>query len=417
MMRGARLCSSIVAVVLLGAGGCSQSTRPTAGGRDETNAKREAPPPARDAGGLVMPEAHKDEPEDHEELPSKVRLSAEVIAAAGIRTTAAVEERLPSTANLTGEIVADPDRSAKVALRVAGRIVDVRFREGDRVKPGDVLLVVESKELAQARALYISTMARADAAHKNAERLERVAAKGLAAGQEVADAQAQSRSLEADAHAARQTLSALGPGALDLDGDTARLTARAPIGGFVLRRDAMRGQTVPDAHVVAEIADLDRVWFLGRLFEKDLARVKVGGAAEIRLNAYPDEVFEGVVESIGRQLDPAARTVLARVVLRNRGDLLKVGLFGAALVVMAGPPEGKPRVVVPLSAVTKIADHDTVFVRQPDGDFEVHPVTLGRSAAGKIEIVAGLRAAEQVVSQGVFTLKSSVLKSTFGEED
>ena len=73
--------------------------------------------------------------------------------------------------------------------------------------------------------------------------------------------------------------------------------------------------------------------------------------------------------------------------------------------------------MVPLSAVTRIADRDCVFVHQPDGDFEVHHVTLGRSAAGRVEIVVGLRAGEQVAIDGVFTLKSAVLKGTFGEED
>jgi cobalt-zinc-cadmium efflux system membrane fusion protein len=57
------------------------------------------------------------------------------------------------------------------------------------------------------------------------------------------------------------------------------------------------------------------------------------------------------------------------------------------------------------------------FVRQSDGDFELHPVTLGRTAAGRVEILSGLRAGETVVVDGVFTLKSAILKGTFGEED
>lgn len=395
--------------------GCSRSTPTTSaeqGGHDARTSQ--AHPSATQADGGAP---HSDEAEEHEELPKEVRLSDEVVAQAGIKNTAAVELVLPATVSLTGEVVADPDRSAKVALRVAARIVDVRVKEGDRVKAGDVLLIAESKELAQARAAYVALLARADAARKNADRLERVAGKGLAAGQEVADAQAAARTLEAEARAAKQTLSALGPGALDVEGDTARLLVRAPIGGYVLRRDAVRGQTVADQHVAAEIADLDRPWFLCRLFEQDLAKVKLGAAAEVRLNAYPAEVFQGRIESIGRQLDPAARTVVARVVLRNRDDLLKVGLFGKALVVSVESAPGNARIVVPLGAVTQIAGKDVVFVREPNGHFAVHHVTLGRSAAGKVEIVAGLRPGEQVVSEGVFTLKSAVLKSTFGEED
>jgi cobalt-zinc-cadmium efflux system membrane fusion protein len=56
-------------------------------------------------------------------------------------------------------------------------------------------------------------------------------------------------------------------------------------------------------------------------------------------------------------------------------------------------------------------------VQHPDGDFELHEVVLGRTATGKVEIVSGLREGERVVDQGVFTLKSAVLKNTFAEEE
>jgi cobalt-zinc-cadmium efflux system membrane fusion protein len=81
-----------------------------------------------------------------------------------------------------------------------------------------------------------------------------------------------------------------------------------------------------------------------------------------------------------------------------------------------GPAQPR-REVVPLTAVTKVADRDVVFVLQPDGDFEVHPVTLGRTAGSRVEILSGLREGERIVVEGVFTLKSAVLKSTFGQEE
>lgn len=251
----------------------------------------------------------------------------------------------------------------------------------------------------------------------NAERLQSLAAKALASGQEVTVATAEAAALEAEVAAARQTLDAFGQGEGAAQGGSARVTIRSPLSGFVLSRDGVQGQSVDAAHVIAVVGDLDRAYFLGRLFEKDLARVKVGAAVDVRLNAYPDEVFQGTIETIGRQIDPAARTVTARVIVRNHGDLVKVGLFGGARVVVAAAEGPKARVVVPLAAVTRVADKDVAFVRQPDGDFEVHQVTLGRAAEGRVEILGGLRVGEDVVVNGVFTLKSAVLKSTFGEGD
>ena len=95
---------------------------------------------------------HDDESEGHEELPTKVRLPAEVLASADVRTAVVTKKPLPATVDLTGEVVADPDRAVRVAARVPGRIVEVRFKEGERVKAGAILVVLESPELARARA-------------------------------------------------------------------------------------------------------------------------------------------------------------------------------------------------------------------------------------------------------------------------
>ena len=394
-----------IALILILALGCNRSER----SKEEHEEQHEAKKAPQPDGG-----EHADE-EGHEELPSKVRLPPKVVVAAGIKTAPVTSEALPQTISLTGQLISDPDRTAKIAARVPGRIVAANFKEGDRVKQGALLAVIESPELARARAQLSAAEARARAAHQNLERLSRVADKGLASGQEVSTSTADAQTLDAELRAARQTLTAFGTDAES--GDGARIELHAPLSGFVLARDAVRGQTVTPEHVLFTIADLERAYFTARLFEKDLARVKTGAIADVHLNAYPNETFVGRVENVGRALDEQQRTVLARIALQNRNDLLKVGLFGTALVVVEDTVARTARPVVPLSAVTRIAERDCIFVREPDGDFEVHRITLGRSAAGKVEIAAGVRAGEQVVTDGVFTLKSAVLKGTFGEED
>lgn len=360
---------------------------------------------------------HVDEAEGHDELPTRVRLPAEVLASAGIRTAAVIKKPLPATVDLTGEVVADPDRTTRVAARVPGRIVEVRFKEGERVKAGAILAVLESAELARVRASFASLQARGQSAQKNAERLSNLAKTGLAADQEVAGATAEAHALQAEAGAAQRTLQSFGLSVAELSPSGSRFELRARIEGFIVSRSAIVDQTVTAEHVLAEIVNLDHAYFLGRLFEKNLERVKVGVSAEVRLNAYSKEVFLGKVESIGKQLDPIARTVVARIAIENRDDLLKVGLFGMAHVNSGDAEQEESTLVAPLNAVTQIADRDVVFVRYLDSDFEVHRVTLGRTASGQVQILSGLRAGEQVVVEGVFTLKSAVLKSTFGEED
>ncbi|MGQ0508760.1 MAG: efflux RND transporter periplasmic adaptor subunit [Myxococcaceae bacterium] len=370
--------------------------------------KPQASPPAPEPA-----HEHEDERE-HPGLPDKVKLPAAVIGAAGIRTAAIETAVLPVTVDLTGEVSADPDASAQVSLPVAVRVVEVHFKEGQRVKAGDVLVVAESPELARARAALSGAQAKARTAAANAKRLASLAEKGLAAGQELSAAAGEAESAEAEERAARQTLTAFGAIA---QSKSARLSLTAPIDGFVLSRDAVVGQNLPAEHMLARIARFERAYFLARVFEKDLGRLKQGASAEVRLNAYPDEVFVGTVETVGRQLDASARTVVARILLTDANDRLREGLFGTARIAMNEEATGPARPVVPLVAVTQIARRNVVFVQQADGDFEVHPVELGHSAGGRVEVLSGLRAGEQVVVDGVFTLKSAVLKETFGEDE
>jgi membrane fusion protein, heavy metal efflux system len=358
---------------------------------------------------------HDDEPE-HAALPTRVRLDPRVIVDAKLKTAPVTRAALAATIDLPGEVSFDPDSMARVSALVAGRIESVHCREGQTVKKGDLLVVISVPELGKASAAYTATAAKAAAARANAARLQALAAKRLAAQQEVMSATAEADALEADANAALAQLRALGAGASGPSAAT-QLRVLAPISGDIVSRDAVVGQPVTPDHILATIADLREVWFLARVFEKSLAQIQVGAAVEIQLNAYPDEKFSGSVEYLGKQVDSSARTVTARIRIANRSDLLRLGLFGVAHVAAATQDErARSAIVVPRSALTEIAGKPVVFVRQPDGDFDLHAVVLGDAALGKVQVLNGLRIGEELVVDGVFTLKSTLLKSTFSEE-
>jgi len=355
---------------------------------------------------------HKDEAA-HDELPRRVRLSPEVIADAKIRTAAVTRESLSATLALPGEIVADPDRLARVASPADGRIEKVSFKEGSPVKRGDVLAIVRVPELGKVRGALAGASARAKAARANAERLKHLLEQKLASAQEHENAVAEASAFEAEARALSTELSAMGTGG----GGGASLALRAPLDGVVIARDAVVGQPVTTETVLATVADLSSVWFMARVFEKDLGRVHPGSAVEVQLNAYAGERFIGTLDYVGKQVDPVARTLTARVVLTNRDDKLRLGLFGSARLSTGETPKRPATLVIEHSAVTEIGGKKAVFVRHPDDDFELHEVTLGESALGKVEVLSGLREGESVVIEGVFTLKSVVLKSAFAEEE
>lgn len=357
---------------------------------------------------------HSDEPA-HDELPKKVRLSERVIKEAQIESEPVRREMLPNTLALPGEIAADPDKSARLSSPIPGRIESVRFREGDSVRRGAVLATLQVPDLGKLRAEQAAKAAQATAARSNAERLRILLSQNLAANQAYVDALAQAEALELETRAAAEHVKALG--LTQQRGRPSTLELRAPFDGVAVSRSAVVGQPVAADEIIAEIVDLSETLFFGRVFEKDLGRLEANAPVEVQLNAYPKERFEGTVEYVGRRVDPVARTVTARVRLKNRDDRLRIGLFGTAYIATDTASARTPTLVVPRGALTEVAGNQVVFVQHPDRDFELHEVVLGHAAAGRVEVVSGLREDERVVTQGVFTLKSAVLKNTFAEEE
>jgi cobalt-zinc-cadmium efflux system membrane fusion protein len=393
-------------LALVASFGCSRSR--------EEPAHKSAPAPSAAAVESARP--HDDEPA-HEPLPTHIRLDPQVVIDAKLKFAPVTREVLAATLELPGEVASDPDKTARVSPLVDGRIESISFKEGQNVKKGDVLAVVKVPELGKAKAAYAATAAKSQAARANADRLQALADKQLAPAQEVLSAKSEADALEAEARAAEEQLRALGSAA-SATGVGSLLQIRAPTSGIVVSRDAVVGQAVTAEQPLAIIADLNEVWFLARVFEDNLEQVRIGAPAEVRLNAYPRDTFDGKIEYLGKQIDPTARTVVARIRLENRSELLRLGLFGTARIASSNSDaRAEPTLVVPRSAVTEVGKQSVVFVRQADGDFDLHEVTVGQSALGKVQILSGVRDGEQVVVDGVFTLKSALLKSTFGEDE
>jgi cobalt-zinc-cadmium efflux system membrane fusion protein len=365
------------------------------------------------ACGKGTPASESKPEEAAHEGSQRIEVSERVAKDSGIQVAAVELAALPATIDLSGEVAADPDHVAKVSVRVSGRMIELKFQEGQRVTSGQVLAVIESGEVARVRAELSSRSTRADAARRRVERLTELVKLGTASTQDLETARAEAGVLETDIAAARSTLASIGGGG----GATARMELRAPLAGVVTKRDGVVGQPVSAEHVVAEIVDLDHAVFIARMFEHDLARVHEGASAEVRLAAFPDTAFAGKVVAIGRQVEPIARAVLARIAIDDRDEKLKIGLFGTVQIVIPDLVAASPGPVVPIGAVTQIDEHPTVFVEVAPRQFEVRAVELGHATGGRIEIVKGLKAAERVAVAGLFTLKSLALKSTFGEED
>ncbi len=346
----------------------------------------------------------------------RLALKAAVVAAAKIRTAPVRRECLGSAVELAGEIESDPDHTARIASPVAGRVESVTLKLGQEVQKGELLLSLRVPELSRLRADVASREAMSRVAKSNADRTASLASVGAASKKEAADATAEAASLHAQASAAAEVVRALGSSP-DVEITNSLLTLRAPMAGTVITRNAVIGQPVLAEQTLGTIAALEQVLFVANVYEGDLAKVHTGDEALIRLNAYPDKERAGLVGYLGEQLDPATRTVKARIVLQNPDRQLHLGLFGMARINHQSCGDAPLPLVVPEGALTNVDGQPTVFVKVGDGVFEARSVTAGATFSSRVEILSGLTDGEQAVTEGAFTLKSVLLRGTLGDQD
>ncbi len=191
-----------------------------------------------------------------------------------------------------------------------------------------------------------------------------------------------------------------------------RLSVTAPIGGVVAELYAREGMTVMSGAPLFRINGLGTVWVNAEVNEAQAGMVRAGNAVASRTPALPGEVFRGRVNAILPEVNPATRTLKARVELNNRDGRLLPGMF---VRVDFAPAARKEALLVPTEAVIQTGTRTVVIVAEGDGRFAPVEVELGMEANGQSEIRKGLQTGQRVVVSGQFLLDSEAsLKATTG---
>lgn len=380
---------------------------------------REAAPPEAATRGEA-PSGEPGTPEDRGE--GSLILTPEQSRTAGI-ATAAVEERnegAPIQATATIEPAAD--RQARIGSRIPGRITALRARVGDRVSAGQALVIVDSPELGRARADYLAALAASTVARETADREKALFDRNISAEREWREAQAQAIRARVEKEAAENRLHALGVTdaelpAMKVDGHLGSTMAVAtPIDGQVVEAAGTLGQIVEPQDTLFVVMDLRSVWLLVDVYEQDLAQVRPGKKAAVRLKGAPGEEFSGVVENVGAIVDPKSRTVKVRVVLENPRGVLRPGMFATATI-QGTAGEKRRGVYVPAAAVQRLGAGHVVFVARSDNAFEPRRVEVASGGPEWTEIARGVEVGERVVTKGSFALKSELMKDELGGEE
>jgi cobalt-zinc-cadmium efflux system membrane fusion protein len=355
--------------------------------------------------------------EDEHAGEALVQLSPEQIREFGIEIATAGPGAIDQYAELPGEIVLNADRLAHVVPRVSGIVRQVKSSLGDRVRAGELLAVLESRELADAKAEFLAARERLSLAQATFEREEGLWQKKVSAEQDFLEARQTLAEARIALNTARQKLHALGYSEADLQQivDRPELASShyritAPFAGTVIEKHLTLGENVNADAAIFTIADLATVWLDINVYQKDLARIRKGQPVVVAVgHDIPD--VTGEIAWLGPLVSEATRTAKARVILSNPDGLLRPGLFVTARVAVASEPVA---VRVPKTALQTIDDQVVVFIQDEDG-FEPQPVQTGRESAEYVEITSGLTPAQRYVSKGAFTLKAQLGKGAFGD--
>jgi cobalt-zinc-cadmium efflux system membrane fusion protein len=361
-----------------------------------------------------------------------VKVSPDLFAAGGLLSTARVTARPSGTGRvLNGEVALDADKAVQITPRVPGVVQSMHVDVGSPVARGQVLLVLDSPDISEAR----SAWRRANAGYRLAEatsaREADLFARRVCPKKDLLEAEAARDQAKAEERAAASRLAGYGldPASLENDasGDAgeesaiaeSRYTIRAPFAGRVLERSVNLGASVEPGQELLLIGDTSRMWIQAQAYERELAVILGAQArgevpAEVTVPAYPGRTFPGRVDRMSGILDEATRTARIRIIADNPDGLLRAGMFARVNLLVGG---GATVLAVPADAVLEDAGRSFVFVPTTPPYFLRRPVRVGRAgqaADGWVEILDGLREGDTVVSRGAFQLKSDVLRSKMG---
>lgn len=350
--------------------------------------------------------------------PGRVSLSAEESVRIGLVVQPASRSDFRTHREFPGIVRPNQHNMAEITTLVRGRVVEVYGDLGQEVKANAPLAILYSSELGLAQSAHLKAKAKLHLAEQAYNR-----AKFLLQEQVIGEAEAQRRhaellSIQAEAHEAEDRLKLLGMN----DEEFRRLESTrrirsvvpivAPFAGRIIGRKLTRGEVVETTENLFVIADLSQVWVQANIPEKDIPfvhsiRATGGTQADVRINAYPGEVFKGTITYVGDVLDPSTRTMQLRLELPNGDGRLKPEMFATVRLFSEPQPD---RLSVPEVALQRDQGKTFVFVQRTATEYELREVQVGESNGTHISIVTGLTEGEPVVTEGAFVLKSELFK-------
>jgi cobalt-zinc-cadmium efflux system membrane fusion protein len=351
---------------------------------------------------------------EHDESETSTHLSEQDKMDVGIELAEAGSGTLHVQTTLFGEVLLNRDKVAHVVPLVPGVVREIKRSLGDEVEAGQVMAVIHSQELSNARAAFLAARARRELAEITSKREEGLWKKKITSEQEYLEARQGLAEAIIDMDAIEQTLRALGLSGKEVKRlhtsnqptDPTHYAIRAPIAGTVINREISIGEKVTDDKEVFIVADLNSVWVDLKVPQKSLPFVQKGGKVKVFAQTGSPSA-EGIISYVSPIVGEQTRTSMARIILPNSKGEWRPGLFITAELTIH---EETVPLLISKAAVQRLDEEIVVFVETKEG-FEARPVVTGRANSVQLEVLSGLKAGETYVAKGAFSLKAKIIAS------
>jgi len=361
--------------------------------------KSDRPGKAPDCGMDLIPVYEGGEVGQAELPPGTVKIDAAKQQLIGVTYGTVERGRLTYAIRAVGKVVVDETRVARIHPKIEGWIeqVNVDFT-GRLVRKGERLLSIYSPELLSAeKELLIAKRANEELGKNQNEEIARNSINLYQSARERMRLWDLTDQQIAEIEATGKPYRAM--------------SLYAPVSGFVLTRNAYERQRVTPETELYTIADLSSVWIIADVYEYEAQNIRLGQRAQIDLSYFPGKRFQGVVDYIFPQVDPATRTLKVRVQAPNPGYELKPDMFANVEFKV----DFGEQLHVDRAAVLDSGAEQIVFVARDGGYFEPRKVQLGDKLGDRYIVTSGLTAGERIVTSGNFLIDSeSRLKSGLG---
>lgn len=319
-----------------------------------------------------------------------------------VETTTVHRQAVTDRIDIPARVAANPTRVVRVFSQISGRVLALYVRPGQEVAKGQAIALIQSSDIAQARSDYEKARIEAARSELQLNRAQTLLQHEVLAQKDYDDLKAANDAAHSEVNRAMQRIHMLG---FAVEGSSDTTTLKAPIAGAILDIGTATGEmqrSLDNASPIATIANLDQVWVLGDVYERDLATVKQGRPVNVTFAAYPGETVRGTIDNISDAMDPASLTLKARVVLRNPNHRYKPLMY-ATITIDRSTAQA---FLVPPSAVIREGSQSVVFVQTAQGKYEKRSVSTGQSRDQMVEITSGLNDGDQVVIAGAALLRA-----------